>query len=242
MKKHPFLYSFVVILLLWLLLYWGIHKPFIPSPLAVGFYMATHFKLILIHLGSSFYRIIVAIFITVLLGGITGILLARSQRVDRFLSPIIYTLFPIPKIAFLPLLMLFLGLGNASKITLVATILFFQIVISVRDGVKSIPEGYYLVMKSMNASAKEVYRHLIFPALLPSLFTALRISVGTSISVLFFAENYATQRGIGYFIMDAWIKLDYVGMFSGIIAISLMGIVMFLVLDKLEAHFCKWHH
>jgi NitT/TauT family transport system permease protein len=82
---------------------------------------------------------------------------------------------------------------------------------------------------------------VIVPAVLPDLFTSLRISVGTSISVLFFAENFATRFGIGYFIVDSWLKLDYVAMFAGIVAIALMGLALFGFLDFLEKKICKWH-
>jgi NitT/TauT family transport system ATP-binding protein len=117
--------------------------------------------------------------------------------------------YPIPKIAFLPLIMLFFGLGNLSKIILISLILFFQITLSVRDSVKNIHPSYYLSIKSLGAGKRDLYRHVILPAMLPNLFTALRVSVGTAISVLFFAENFATRFGIGYFIMDSWLKLDW---------------------------------
>ena len=188
----------------------------------------------------SLYRILVAIVITVILGSTVGILTARNEVLDRVITPLLYTLYPVPKIAFLPLLMLFLGLGDASKITLVALILFFQIVISVRDSVKAIHPSYFISIKSLGARSSHVYRHVILPAILPSLFTSLRISVGTSISVLFFAENFATQYGIGFFIMDSWLKLDYVAMFAGIVTISFMGSALFEILDLIELKFCRW--
>ncbi|MBF4691902.1 ABC transporter permease [Fusibacter ferrireducens] len=240
MKKQPFLYSLILILILWQVSTWVVQKNFLPSPVVTVQYMATHLLLLLKHMSISLYRILVAIVITVFLGSMVGIVTARNEIVDCAMTPLLYTLYPVPKIAFLPLLMLFLGLGDASKITLVALILFFQIVISVRDSVKAIHPSYFISIQSLGATRTQIYRHVILPAILPSLFTSLRISVGTSISVLFFAENFATQYGIGFFIMDSWLKLDYISMFAGIVTISFMGSALFSLLDLFESKLCRW--
>jgi NitT/TauT family transport system permease protein len=240
MKKRRILYSTFMILVLWIAMSLLDSRGIIPSPVNVILYITTHWTRLLQHLSTSFFRICIAILTTMLTGTAIGILSARSKRADAALTPLLYALYPVPKIAFLPLLMLFFGLGNMSKIILVGLILFFQIAIAVRDGVKGIPEGYFLTVKPFGPNAWQLYRHVILPALLPQLFTALRVSVGTSISVLFFAENFATQFGIGYFIMDSWLKLDYSAMFAGIIAISFMGSLIFLLIDLSEKHFCRW--
>lgn len=241
MKKHPYLYSCLVLLILWGMVHLALKKSFVPSPIDTTIYFFRQLPVISEHLLVSLLRIFTAMGITVVSGGAVGIFTARNPHIDRWLSPLLYTLYPIPKIAFLPLLMLFLGLGNASKITLVSLILFFQIVVSIRDSVKSIHSSYLLSIKSLGANKWQTYRHVLIPAILPNLFTALRISVGTSISVLFFAENYATEYGIGYYIMDSWLKLDYKAMFAGIIAISLLGSALFLLLDHAEKAICKWN-
>ncbi len=240
MRKYPFLYSCLIILVVWTLANLWIDQSFMPSPYQTLIYLMSHLGLIALHLMASLYRIFIAIIITAVLGSAVGMLTARSKSVDAWLSPLLYTLYPIPKIAFLPLLMLFLGLGDVSKIALVSLILFFQIALSIRDSVKAIHPSYFLAIKSLGASKWQAYQHVIIPAVLPGLFTSLRISVGTSISVLFFAENFATQYGIGYYIMDSWLRLDYTGMFSGIVAISFMGAALFGLLDFLEARICKW--
>lgn len=238
MSKHPYLLSIIGIAFLWQLasILAGVH--FLPSPLLTMQYIANNGKSLSAHALESLYRIFMANLIAVGLGGAIGIWIARVEWMDRILTPVLYTLYPIPKIAFLPILMLFLGLGNASKITLVFLILFFQVAISVRDSVKGIHPSYYIAIRSLGANRLQTYQHVVLPAMLPGLFTSLRITVGTSISVLFFAENYATRKGIGYFIMDSWLKLDYVAMFSGIVTISMMGILLFLLLDTAERRFC----
>lgn len=240
MKKHPLLYSSFLILVLWTILHLILNKTFIPNPLETLTYIATHLLPLGSHLLVSFYRIALSIIITILLGGGLGIIIAQNKKVDQFISPLIYTLYPVPKIAFLPLIMLLFGLGNTSKIILISLILFFQITLSVRDSVKNIHPSYFLAIKSLSNKKSAKYIHVILPAMLPNLFTALRVSVGTAISVLFFAENFATNLGIGFFIMDSWIKLDYIAMFAGIIMISLMGSIIFGAIDYLETKYCPW--
>lgn len=240
MKKWSPLYALASIIVIWWLASHFDTRGILPSPYETGLYFQSHIDLITKHLLVSLFRIGVAIVATMILGIGIGLLTARNPKIDQWFSPLIYALYPVPKIAFLPLLMLFFGLGNTSKIVLVGLILFFQITLTVRDGIKQIPEGYFLTFKMFNPKAIHLYRHIILPAILPQVFTALRVSVGTSISVLFFAENYATTYGIGYFIMDSWLKLNYTAMFSGIVAISLLGTFIFTSIDVIEKHLCKW--
>lgn len=240
MKRHPYLYSTVVIFLVWLMIS-GMAIRYIPSPIAVIVYMFEHIRELLVHVLASMVRISMAIMITMVFGTLIGLALGRSKWADLLFSPLFYTFYPIPKISFLPLLILIFGIGNGSKIALVVLILMFQTILTIRDAVKGIPNEQWLAMKSMQPTKLQQYRHLILPAITPKIFTALRLSIGTGLSVLFFSENYATTRGIGYFIMDSWLKLSYDGMFSGIVAISLMGTLLFAVIDRLEHYFCPWN-
>ncbi|HBI27277.1 MAG TPA: ABC transporter permease, partial [Peptococcaceae bacterium] len=90
------------------------------------------------------------------------------------------------------------------------------------------------------ATSREIYSHVIIPGCLPEIFTAVRISLGTAISVLFFAESFATFEGLGYFIFEAWSRINYPEMFAGIIAISLQGFVLFILVNLLQRVICPW--
>lgn len=81
---------------------------------------------------------------------------------------------------------------------------------------------------------------MVVPAALPDIFTALRISTGTAIAVLFFSETVAGSEGLGYYIIDAWSRIAYSEMFAGIIAMALLGVVLYEVLEVAEARVCKW--
>ncbi len=239
--KHKSLYAFVVILLLWSFLHSFIDGRIIPSPVETIEVVVTIFVPVLLpHTIASLYRVLVAVGVTLCIGVPIGLYLGGHPKVDQLVSPVIFTLYPVPKIAFLPILMLFFGLGNTSKIILVGLIIVFQIIISTRDSVRTIEKELYYSIESLGASKGQVYRHMILPAVLPNLLTALRISIGTSLSVLFFAENYATKRGLGFFIMDSWLKISYVEMFAGIVMMSLLGILLFKVIDFTEKRYCSW--
>lgn len=192
-----------------------------------------------LHMGASLLRIFAALSISVLAGLISGLAAGRSSAADRILSPPAYLLYPLPKIAFLPVLMIFFGLGNLSKIAMVVLVIVLQVFIAVRDSVHRIPSEYFLSAASLGFDKPALYRHLILPAILPNLFSTLRISLGISFSVLFFAENYAAKWGIGYVIMEAWAQIDYVRMFAGILALGLCGFALFKLTDLLESKLCK---
>lgn len=198
--------------------------------------------MLLLHAGASLLRIIIALFISLLIGVPLGIILGKNKRINTLLSPFLYYIYPIPKVAFLPIFMILYGLGNQSKITLIIWIIVFQIILSVRDGVLQIPSSYYKVMQGFQAPIYQQLIYLIFPSVLPAIFTGIRISIGISLATLFFAENYATTYGIGYYIISAWTKMNYEEMFAGIVTLGCIGLLLFILLDKLELKVTPWNH
>jgi NitT/TauT family transport system permease protein len=235
------LYGMLMILIFWYVMHFAVSSPAIPAPhKALLRFIQIFPGTLSLHLGVSFLRILSALAISLLTGVALGLWMGVGEAADRWLSPVVYLLYPLPKIAFLPVLMILFGLGESSKIVLIVLIIVFQIVVATRDGVREIPRELFYSVLSLGLGKRAMYRHLILPATLPKIITAVRISVGVSISVLFFGENYATTYGIGYFIMNSWIMADYVEMFSGILALSLMGLVMFKIIDLFEARFCRW--
>lgn len=232
--------GFIGFLFIWQILHLLLKTHTIPSPLETLTYFVSVPLVLLKHTGASVLRVSAAVGISLVLGIPVGLLLGVNKTCKRLFSPLLYFIYPIPKIAFLPVFMLLFGLGNTSKIMLILFIIVFQIMLSVRDGVSQIDPVYFKVMDSFCVSQRQQYRYLIFPAVLPHLFSGLRISIGISLASLFFAENYATQFGIGYYILSAWTKMNYVEMFSGILALGFVGILLFYLLDRLERLCVPW--
>jgi ABC-type nitrate/sulfonate/bicarbonate transport system permease component len=232
--------GFISFLLLWEVFYLLLNTHTVPSPIETIVYLVKVVRIVILHCGVSMLRVLAAIGISLLLGVPLGILLGVNERCKSLLSPLLYFIYPMPKIAFLPVFMLLFGLGDTSKIILMIWIIIFQMILSVRDGVDQISPTHVKVMNSFCATTGQRYRYLILPAILPQIFSGLRISIGITLASLFFAENYAATYGIGYYILSAWSKMNYVEMFSGILAIGFMGIILFNLLDGLEYFCAPW--
>ena len=234
------LYGVFGILLIWMLLDLIIKSAVVPAPLETISYFVRHMDQVLMHLIYSFYRIVMAISASLLIGIPLGMVMGLLRWGDSILSPIVYLAYPIPKIAFLPVFMILFGLGDTSKIVLIFSIIVFQIMIGVRDGIKAIPQEVHLSSQSLGLNSWDKIRHIIFPSILPKLLSSLRISIGIAMSALFLGENYATTYGIGYYIMNNWIMVDYLAMFAGIVGLSLMGLLIFSGIDRIESRWCRW--
>lgn len=239
--QNKTLYGSCVVLIFWYIMHLALKSNIIPGPYEtiVAFVQLIQGDLLL-HVLISLFRITAAVVISMSIGVPLGLWIGLKKQADAVISPIVYILYPIPKIAFLPVFMIIFGLGNSSKIILIITIILFQIILATRDGVKEIPVELYYSVRSLGLSQWQTYMDLVVPAVLPKILSALRVSIGVSIAVLFFGENFATTYGIGYFIMNCWIMVDYVQMFAGILALSIMGMLIFKLIDLLERKLCPW--
>jgi NitT/TauT family transport system permease protein len=234
--------ALAVVIALWALAAALVHRPFLPSPLAAASRLGGRLAdgSLALHLGASAYRVGLALAITAPFGAILGLAAGRSRRLDAFVSPFVYLLHPLPKVAFLPVIMLFLGLGDAAKVFLIGLIIFGQILVSARDAARAVPEAMIDTMRSMKASRLDIARHVVVPASLPALLSALRVGLGTAVAVLFIAETFASETGLGWYIVDAWTRVDYPDMYAAIIALSLFGLGCYLAVDAAEALLCRW--
>ena len=223
-KRINNLYGVISVVIIWYILTIAIGENMIPSPKST---VEELIKLLknnfLYDILFSTYRIFLSIFFSLLIGVPLGILIGMSKVFDKILSPLIYLLYPVPKIAFLPVFMVLFGIGNKSKVILMVTIIIFQILIVTRDGVKNIDKDIMVAAKVMKFNTLDMIFKIIIPAIAPDIFSSLRVSIGIAISALFFSENYATEYGVGYFIMNAWSMVDYKGMFAGVLALSILS-------------------
>jgi NitT/TauT family transport system permease protein len=192
------------------------------------------------HVWASAFRILAGLIIAFVSAVPLGLFLGSNARLDRFFSPLIYLGYPVPKIVLLPIIFVLFGLGDSGKIVLIGLIIFFQLLITTRDAARTIDREVVYSLKSLGGDRFDFYRHVVWPVSLPGIFTSLRIVTGTAVAVLFFVESIGTNRGLGFYIIDAWGRADYATMFVGIIALSVIGIILYETFDVLERRLCKW--
>ncbi|MDY4040524.1 MAG: ABC transporter permease subunit [Collinsella sp.] len=155
-------------------------------------------------------------------------------------APVLHILYPIPKVVLLPILLVLLGLGDAAKVALMAITVFFQVLVGVRDAAANVPAEAVDAAASLGADRWITMRHLIVPAVLPELFTALRQGMGTCVAILFLSEAIAGSTGLGYFIVDAWGMLDYPRMFAGIVGMGVLGAGLYELMVGVEWALTPW--
>jgi NitT/TauT family transport system permease protein len=242
MRRRDLILASLALLVLWQIAAWLLRVEVLPGPAVV---IRTFVDEIPRGLGRHFlvsaWRVMVSIALAMLLAVPAGLVMGQSRTLDRFFAPIVFIVYPIPKIVFLPVILVLLGIGNVSKIFIIWLVLFFQILVVVRDQASALrPELIYSV-RSLGAGRRALFRFVYLPATVPAALTALRVSVGTAIAVLFFAESFATTSGLGYYIInDSWGRLAYPEMYAGVIAMSVLGLLLYFLIDRLERRLAPW--
>ena len=242
MRKRDLLLATVGLLVFWQLAAMLINKPVLPPPWEVlrAFFLTLPQELGR-HMLVSAWRVVVSIALAIAFAVPAGLGLGLSPTASRLAAPLIYLLYPIPKIVFLPIILLLLGIGNLSKIVVISLILFFQMLVVVRDEATNLRPELVASVRSLGAGRRALFRYVYLPACLPAMLTSLRVSIGTAIAVLFFAESFATTSGLGYYIVvETWGRLDYAEMYAGVVAMSLLGLALYFAVDNLQRRMCPW--
>ena len=242
MKRRDVFLAALALAVIWQIAAMIVDMSILPTPLNV---LVVFFKELqnglLLHFAVSLWRVVAGMALSVLIAAPAGLIIGGSKRLNRIFSPVIYLLYPIPKVVFVPVVILFLGIGDTSKIIIMFLILFFQIVVLVRDQASGIAPQLLQSLQSLGAGRRALFRFVYLPASLPAILTALRQSIGTAVAVLYITELSATKYGLGYYIYyKGSTLLDYPSMYAGVIAMSLLGLGMYFSVDWLERKWCKW--
>lgn len=233
--------GFVLFNIIWYIFAMWLQLKALPLPTEVyAGYSKAFENGILDHSFASLRRIAYSIGISLGIALVLGLWMGYNKRANKLLGPMIYFSYPIPKLALLPIIMTLFDLGETSKIIIVVLIIVFQLIITIRDAVKNISKESYYVLISFGASSLQKMRHITLPAILPEMFSSLRVALGIATSALFFIETFGTDKGLGFYITDSQMRVDYIQMYFGIIVLSLIGFVLFLIVDLLDNIFCRW--
>ncbi|MBQ8417567.1 MAG: ABC transporter permease [Phascolarctobacterium sp.] len=193
-----------------------------------------------VSLAASLYRILAGFFIGSLVGLAVGLVTGTSALMDKIGTPIVNALYPIPKIALLPLFILWLGIGELSKVTIIALGVFFPVAMNTYSGVKNVDTLLLKVAASFNASWWMTMKSVVLPNALPMIFAGLRLAAGTSLLLLVAAEMIAAQVGIGALILHYGDLMITDRLMAGVIVLSLLGLVFNLILQFVERKAIPW--
>lgn len=175
---------------------------------------------------ASLFRVTIGFDLAILTGIPLGIILGRMTRLSKFISPLIQFLRPISPLAWIPLAMLWFGIGEQPAVFLIFLACFFPMVTATVIAVHAIKPIYFQVAANFGFSRREVLFKVIFPAILPDIVTALRMTIGIAWLVVVAAEMIAVQSGLGYLILDSRnaLRMDYV--MVGMVAIGIIGLML----------------
>ncbi|MHA2216758.1 MAG: ABC transporter permease [Candidatus Hodarchaeales archaeon] len=173
-------------------------------------------------------------------GLILGLIMGWSSRVRIFFDPLVSAIYPIPKIALLPLIMLIFGIGEMSKIVLIAIGCFFLVLINSMAGVTNINKIYFEVAKNYGASEYRILTQVVLMGSLPMIFAGLRLALGLSLILVVAAEMVSANHGLGAMIWLAWETMRTEKMYIGIIVIGFLGLLFTSILKRIERYFIPW--
>ena len=217
---------------------------FLPSPLGVltaGFEMLRSGEL-LVHLGASLRRILLGFGLGALGGVSVGLAVGVFSLAEAVGTPLIAATFPIPKIALLPLLILWLGIGEASKVAVIMLGVFFPMAINTYAGVRQADPLLIRAAVSFGAGRWSLIRKVILPSALPMVFAGLKLGAGIALLLLVAAEQIAADAGIGFLILQSGNLMETTRLMVGIVVLSLLGVASYWALSALERAVIRWRH
>ncbi|MFT4013847.1 MAG: ABC transporter permease subunit [Paracoccus sp. (in: a-proteobacteria)] len=192
------------------------------------------------HMGASLWRVFVALVCTLAVGIPAGLLIATSRIGRGILDPLVEFIRPLPPLAYLPLIIIWFGIGEPSKVLVIGIAMLAPIVISTVAGARAATEGQIRAARAFGATRGQMITEVMLPAALPSILSGVRIALGTGWTTLVAAELVAATRGLGYMIQSAAQFLVTDMVIAGILVISALAIISELALRYIEQRFLPW--
>ncbi len=212
-----------------------------PSSVVLTFIELTLSGEMLLHVQASLQRLFFGFLIGSALGLFIGLAMGWSEFADQLIDPLIAVFYPIPKLALLPLILIIFGIGEASKIAIVSTAVFFTVVINTAAAVRTIEPVVLDAARSYGAKGVDMFLKVVIPAALPTIFTGLRLGLGLGLVVIIAAEFVASDQGLGYLVWLSWGSLSTSKMYAGLITIGLVGLVTTYALEWIADRSTPWN-
>ena len=190
---------------------------------------------------GSMYRVLAGFVVGAGLALPLGIAMGANQRVYAFMNPLMQVLRPIPPIAYIPLSILWFGLGNPPAIFLIAIGAFFPVLMNTIAGVRHVDSIYIRAARNLGASQWTIFRRVMLPAAVPYILSGVRIGIGTAFIVVIVSEMIAVNNGLGFRILEAREYFWSDKIIAGMITIGMLGLSIDLIMNKINNYLLRWH-
>lgn len=242
MKAFLRLYPLAVVLVFWeAVARAGLVDPlFLPSFSASMLALADNYKLLASDAVHSLGRAFAGLLAGASAGVIVGMAMARYRAAESFLDPLVAALFPTPKLALFPLLMVWLGLAEASKVALIAISAFFPVVINTYAGMRGVDRFLIWNARTKGATALQLLTRVMVPAAMPFIFTGLRVATGYAFLLTVAAEMLSANNGLGFRIIYAQRTFETETMYACIVLVATLGFIVDRLVGMLGRRILAW--
>ncbi|MEW6163236.1 MAG: ABC transporter permease [Nitrospirota bacterium] len=223
---------------------WQLVDPlFLPAPTVI---LAEAWKLtcsgeLFTHISVSLYRAGMGYGLGALIGVGLGVIVGWSRRLEEYVDPLIEMIRPISPIALLPLMILWFGMGNSSKVIIIFKASLFPILLNTIAGVKGVDIKLIQAAKTLGANQRQVFCKIILPASLPMVLTGLRISTALAMLAIVGVEMLAAESGLGYLLVEAERVFDTPKMFVGLLVLGILGYLWDRLVRFAQNRILLWH-
>jgi NitT/TauT family transport system permease protein len=193
------------------------------------------------HIWASLQRLFFGFWLGLVPALLLGVMMGLSRPIRAALQPLISGTYPIPKSALLPLILLIFGLGEMSKVVMVAIGVFYPVVLNTVTGVAQVSPIYYDVAKNYGANKWKVFRTVAIPGAMPSIMTGIELGAGLGLILIAIAEMMGAQEGLGFMIWNAWQLFSVETMYVGIFIIAVIGYALALLLAEVGRLLMPWN-
>lgn len=213
-----------------------------PSSIAIYLYRMCVDGTIPYNLGITLLRIFAGFLLAAVSGVALGVLMGMSRLLARVADTWIAALYPLPKISLIPLLIIWLGTGEAYKIVISAVTAFFPVVISTYAGIRQVDRGLIKAAKDLGANARQIQLKIVIPSAVPSIFSGLQLGMGVTIILVVAAEMIggSSQGGMGYLLINAGQVMETEKVFASLIALAVMGAVIIKLQQWIDRRLAPW--
>jgi ABC-type nitrate/sulfonate/bicarbonate transport system permease component len=221
-----------------------INPVYFPAPTTIAqrfVYLLFKDHLFLSDLFFSLKRLALGAVIAIPSAIIFGLALSLNKKIARFMNPLVSLTYPIPKLSILPLLMIIFGIGDGSKIALIAIGIFYLILLSVSHGIKSLPQPYFDIVFVYKIPLLKKLCTVILKGILPDILNGCKMGIGYGLVMVVASEFIAAKNGIGFFMWNAWDQFRIEDMYVGLAVFSLLGLGVFFFFDWLLSKI-KWKY